>query len=251
MMGLRIAKVVRFVPEAHAADLLFLDDGSRVPMVQVLAGSASTNTGVADMAQPGTPPSGDMWGPQDSGTRDILAVVGYVRRAPVVLGFLYPQVAQMLFADRNRKVERHASDVYTTIDDDGNVEVYHPSGTYFRIGTDPAHEDLTGKDFDGKWKIERNTDKAVHVHLSVKNAGAEVASLNMDPAGNVDLANQGNLNATVGGEANVTATAQIRFSVGMSTITMNPSAITLSSNGSTIVLDAAGVAANGARIDLN
>src|SRR5690606_27008361 len=133
----------------------------------------------------------------------------------------------------------------------GNVELYHPSGTYLRIGTTPAHEDLTGKDFDGQWKIEKNTDKAVHVHLSVKNAGQEVMSLNADPDGNVDLANQGDLNADVGGEANVTAADQIRFAVDMSTITMNPSAITLASNGSTLVLDAAGVAVNGARIDLN
>lgn len=243
MNGLRLAKVVRFIPEAHAANLLFLDDGSRVPMVQVLSGSASTNTGVVDMAQPDAGPSGDEWDPLDSGTRDVIAVVGFVRRVPVVLGFLYPQVTQMLFTDRNRKVERHASDVYTTIDDDGNVEVFHPSGTYFRIGTSPAHEDLTGKDFDGKWKIERNTDKAVHVHLSVKNAGTEVASLDLDP--------DGNLAGEVANDVDLTAGNQIRAQVPNTSLTMNSTAMTLASNGSTIVLDSAGVSVNGVRIDLN
>lgn len=251
MDGLRLARVVGVTPEAQAVDLVFLDDGSRVPHVQVMSPDASTNTGLAGLTVPDIPADTDRWEAVESGTRDVVAVVGFYRRLPIVLGFLFPQVTQMLFRDRNRRVNRHASDVYTTVDDDGNVELYHPSGTYLRIGTTPAHEDLTGKDFDGQWKIEKNTDKAVHVHLSVKNAGQEVMSLNADPDGNVDLANQGDLNADVGGEANVTAADQIRFAVDMSTITMNPSAITLASNGSTLVLDAAGVAVNGARIDLN
>jgi hypothetical protein len=34
-----------------------------------------------------------------------------------------------------------------------------------RIGTTAAHEDLTGRDFDGKWKIAKNTAAAVYVHL--------------------------------------------------------------------------------------
>ncbi len=42
-----------------------------------------------------------------------------------------------------------------------------------------------------------------------------------------------------------------RVKIGGSSITITASAITLSSNGSTIVLDAGGVAVNGARIDLN
>jgi len=52
---------------------------------------------------------------------------------------------------------------------------------------------------------------------------------------NITLNPEGTINATVGG----------------SLITMNTSHILLSSNGSTLELDAAGVRINGTRIDLN
>ncbi len=42
-----------------------------------------------------------------------------------------------------------------------------------------------------------------------------------------------------------------RIKLGMSSITMTDSQITLHSNGSTLTLDASGAALNGARIDLN
>lgn len=203
--GITLAKVVNVHPGAHAVDLLFLEDGSRVPMVQVISHSASTNSGHAGLAQPDTPASGDPWDFNDSKTRDVYAIVAFMRKYPVVLGFLFPQVAQMLFADINRSINRHPSDVYTSIDDAGNMEVYHPSGTYLRIGSSSAHEDLTGKDVDGKWKMARNTGAAVHVHLSVANAGAQVASIDIDPSGNITEQNNGSLTANVGGAANVTA----------------------------------------------
>jgi hypothetical protein len=199
MDSLRIAKVMAIQPGGYAVDLVFLHDDSQVPGVQVMSPSASTNSGFNDLAQPSPPPSGSKADVTQTNNRDIYALVGYVGRSPVVLGFLFPQVCQMLFADMNRRIDRHASDVYTSIDEQGNVELFHPSGTYLRIGTNPAHEDLTGKDLDGKWKIANNTGTAPHVHLTVANAGAAVASIDIDPSGNVTEQNNGNLSATVGG----------------------------------------------------
>jgi hypothetical protein len=160
---------------------------------------------LADLPVPSLPPSGDKWDLNESKDRDMLAVVAFFKRLPIVIGFLYPQVSQMLFSDQNRRIERHASDVYTTIDGDGNTELYHPSGTYLRIGTAAAHEDLTGKDYDGKWKIEKNTTTAVHVQLTVKNAGSQVASVNIDPSGNVSLTHSGDLSVNTAGNVAVTA----------------------------------------------
>lgn len=237
MNGLKLAKVTKFIPEAHAADLLFLDDGSRVPLVPVSAPHAGTRTGVTDMAQPDKGPGGGDWDPLDSGTRDVIAVVAFYQHQPIVIGFLFPQVSQMLFADKNRRVERHASDVYTTVDDDGNVEVYHPSGTYLRIGESPGHEDLTGKDFDKKWKIDKNTDKAVHVHLKVCNAGDEVSSVDLDP--------DGNLTGVITKDVNLSA------GEGNTTLEMTAAMLELTSNGSTLTMDAAGIRLVGARIDFN
>ena len=197
MGSLRIAKVMAIHPEGYSADLVFLDTGSQAPSVQILSPSASTNTGLNDLAEPSTPKSGSETDVAETKDRDIYAMVAYAGRTPVIMGFLYPQVCQMLFTDMQRRIMRHASDVYTSIDSAGNFELFHPSGTYLRIGTTPAHEDLTGKDFDKKWKIAKNTTTAVHVHLGVSNAGSQVASIDIDPDGNITEQNNGNLDATV------------------------------------------------------
>lgn len=207
---LDIARVVETHPESHAVDLEFMADGRRVAGVQVMSRTAGTDMGLSDLSRP----ERTGYGAENSAVRDVYAVVGYFGHTPVVLGFLFPQVAQCLFPDRDRMVYRHASDVYMTIDKDGNTEVYHPSGTFLRIGTTAAHEDLTGKDYDKIWSIQRNTDKAVHVQLSVKNAGSQVASVNIDPAGNVSLSNQGNTSIQTAGNVAVTAGGTMALSSG-------------------------------------
>lgn len=220
MQGMTLARVIRIIPEANAVDLQFLDTGDVVPMVQVMAGSASGNTGLVDLAQPDQ--NTDPLDPLSRGERQIIACVNFYRGLPVVQGFLFPQVCQMLFERINFRVDRHASDVYSTIDADGNTEVYHPSGTYLRIGTDPAHEDLTAQDFDGKWAIANNTDKAVHVQLTVKNAGAQVASLNIDPAGNVTLNHAGNFNHVVGGSYSLSVAGTYTATSGGAYVLQSP-----------------------------
>jgi hypothetical protein len=112
----------------------------------------------------------------------------------------------MTFEQKNRRIVRHASDVYTTIDDAGNTELYHPSGVYFRIGTNPAHEDLSGQDVDGQWKIARNTAQAVHVHLAALNG----TTFDVDPTGNVTVnVPHGTVGLTC--PAGVTVTAPTHF----------------------------------------
>jgi hypothetical protein len=111
----------------------------------------------------------------------------------------------MLFAD-GRYVNRLASDVYVSVDQDGNIEVAHPSGTYFRIGETAEHEDLTGKDFNGRWKIRNNTDKAPHVKLSIGSGGEEKASFHIDPSGDLSVSTIGNM--TVSGKQ-VSVTAEV------------------------------------------
>lgn len=243
MDSLRLAKVAAVHPEGHSVDLVFLDDGSRIPSVQVMSPGASTNTGVNDLPTPSLPPSGDKWDLLESKDRDLVAVVAFMKRLPIVLGFLYPQVSQMLFAERDRRVERHASDVYTTVDADGNVELYHPSGTYLRIGTSPAHEDLTGRDLDKKWAIRKNTDKAVHVHLAVANAGVEVASLDVAPNGDVSLEHAGDLTTTTGGDAAAEVAGSVAVTAGGD--------LSLVAGGNITITAAGNVAVSGTRIDLN
>lgn len=178
------AKVVAIHPEDHSCDVRLLRDGSSLKGLQILSQSASTNTGLNDLPTPATPPNGD-W-TQRTG-RDLIAIVDWCDDIPYIEGFLFPQICQMTFKEANRKVDRHASDFYHTIDGAGNAEWFHPSGTYLRMGTTPAHDDLTGKDFDKKWAIKNNTGSAPHVQLVVANAGAVKCTINIDPTGNLTV----------------------------------------------------------------
>lgn len=166
---LRIAKVVEVYPEAHAVDLVFTDDASRATGVPVMVPTASTNTGFVDLPEPTKPKGDDKWSLEPTEDRDIFAVVAPTDGGLIVLGFLFPQVAQPMFEEIGRMIYRHGSDVYHTIDKRGNLELRHPSGLFVRIGTDPAHEDLTEKDYDEKWKIEKNIYKSPYLRIEVAN----------------------------------------------------------------------------------
>jgi hypothetical protein len=200
--GLDLGAVVATYPEGQSVDVL-MTDGTRLANVQVMVWTGSSNTGAVDLPDVGGPIDDSRWAVSAPFERYVRGVIASLRGIPVCIGFLLPQVTQLTFKQKNRRVMRHASDVYSTIDGAGNLEVYHPSGTYWRIGSSPAHEDLTGKDFDGLWKISNNTGAAPHVHLTVANAGSPVASVDIDPGGNIALQCNGNLAATVGGTTTV------------------------------------------------
>lgn len=175
---LKLARVVNVHPESHSVDLVVMDDNRRFSGVKVLAGSAGGDFGISGLAVP----TNTGYDARNSGKRDIYAVIDWMGFTPVVLGFLHPEVSQVLFRDKERMVYRHPSDVYLTVDGEGNTELHHPSGAFVRLGTSPAHEDLSGKDVDGVWAISRNTDKAVHIRIEQAGGGAYV---DIDPAGNV------------------------------------------------------------------
>jgi hypothetical protein len=178
--GLKLARVVEIHPESHSVDIVIMGTSQRIAGVQALSGFSSSASGFTDMSEP------DQTGyeAKNSGTRDTYAVVAWVDGVPVIMGYLYPQVSQMLFKDKGRMLYRHGSDVSTTIDKDGNLQIAHPSGAFVRIGEAPDFEDLAAKDYDEKWKLERNTDKQVHIRI--EQAGG-TAYVDIDPSGNVTV----------------------------------------------------------------
>lgn len=219
----KIGTVVASYPEGHSVDVL-LNNGDRLSNVQVLCPTGSDTSGVIDLPDVGGPAPLDdgRWSPTVTRTRYVKAVVGFADGVPFVQGFLLPQVNQITFQEKNRRIERHASDWYTTVDDSANFEAHHPSGTFVRIGTSAAHEDLSGKDYDKKWAIARNTDKQVNLQVTVAHGGTVKASLNIDPAGNVTLTHagdltvhtDGNITATCGGDVSVDATGDASLTTG-------------------------------------
>jgi hypothetical protein len=90
--------------------------------------------------------------------------VALVNGRYIALGFVFPQVTHMAFKkdrDPDRMIERHTSDHYRTIDSEANFEQYHPGKAWFKIaeGDKLAHEDLTGRDFDGRWELTHNESR--------------------------------------------------------------------------------------------
>lgn len=203
--SLMLGLVVGVYPEGNSVDVLITEDGSRLSNVQVMVSNGSSNTGLVDLPDIGLPNDDSRWDITQTPARQVLAVVAAYRGAPIVLGFLLPQVNQITFKEQNRRIMRHASDVYTSIDKDGNTEIYHPSGTYLRIGVSGAHEDLTALDFDKKWAIANNTDKAPHVQLVVRNGGATKTTLDIAPNGNVSLTTVGTVQVQSSGNASIQA----------------------------------------------
>lgn len=168
----RLGYVVKTHPEDHSVDLVMCDDGTRLIGVQAMSVGGSARTGHVDM--PEVPEKKDKWDITKPNGQDQKAVVAFSKYGPIVMGFLLPQVSQMTFKDGKRRMNRHQSDVYHTIDGDGNMELHHPSGAYVRMGEDLDHEDLSNKNFDESFKIDRNTDKKVGGRVSISGATAQV-----------------------------------------------------------------------------
>lgn len=192
MNGLRKGYVVATHPEDHSVDLVMADDGSRMIGVQVLTPNGSTRSGSIDM--PAVPEKANKWDISKITGQDQLAIVGFLGTNPVVLGFLYPQVNQMLFSDPKRKIARHQSDVYKSIDGDGNIELHHPSGLYVRVGETPDHEDLGGKDIDQKFQQDRNTGRSLFVRLETPKGNYQ---LTINPDGDCLIKMVGRLDTLV------------------------------------------------------
>lgn len=164
----RKAIVVACHPEDNSVDLVMCDDGARLSGVPVMAHSASARSGSVDMPEMPNKTGEDKWNITKRHGQDMEALVAVMGRGnPIVVGFLYPQISQMTFKDAKRKFTRHQSDVYHTIDGDGNVELYHPSGAYVRIAESLDHEDLEKKNFDESLVLDRNKDKKVGMRVSL------------------------------------------------------------------------------------
>lgn len=170
MVGCYFGRVYGVHPESHTVDVVLLGDRRKLPGLRILTAAASGGTGSVSLAEP-VIGEGDDPAEAPLGPREVFAVVGFVDGVAMVFGFVFPQVSALMFAEANRAISRHASDAYWTITEDGSAEWYHPSGTFLRISEDDQHEDLTEKDFDKRWSIDRNTDTAPKIRIEVAAKG--------------------------------------------------------------------------------
>jgi len=206
MQGQALGIVVAVYPEGNSIDVLMPKTGDRLTNVQCAAHTGSSDTGIVDLPEIGLPVDDTRWTLPiiQQAARYIRAIVWNVDGMPICMGFLLPQLTQLTFKRDNFRINRHASDVYSTTSGNGDHEWSHPSGTYFRVGASPAHEDLTNQDVDQSWAIKQNKAAAPWVNLTVANAGAVVANIQVDPSGNINIEHNGNLTVNTKGNANVT-----------------------------------------------
>ena len=215
-MSMNKGIVVATHPDDHSVDIV-LADGRRLVGVQVATPNGSTRTGTFDM--PAVPPKGDKWDITQLTGQDQVALVSWVDGIPVCTGFLFPQINQMTFDDPKLRLERHQSDVVSSIDGAGNIQVDHPCGTYFRVGMEPDQVPIAGTDTDGKLAIDRNTGNRVHVRIGF---AGNVLELTMTPHGEVMLEcdksvhfrTKENFNIEAEGDFNFKAGGHVRVEAG-------------------------------------
>lgn len=187
-MSKRKGIVVATHPEDHSVDLVMVDNGERLIGVQLQTPSGSTRTGSVDL--PAVPEKKDKWDITKDTGQDMHAIVDYVGRTPIVTGFLYPQINQMLFKDPKMRFNRHQSDVMSYTDGDGNFGIMHPSGAFIQVGEKPEKPELESKNADQSLKPDRNTGKKVYLRVAL---AGNVAELTMTPDGTCTLKLQQNL----------------------------------------------------------
>jgi hypothetical protein len=204
--GTKIGTVVAVYPEGNSIDVYMPKTGDRLSNVQCAAHTGSSTSGVMDLPEIGLPVDDTRWNPQiiNTAIRQVRAIIQNIDGMPVCMGFLLPQLTQLTFQRDNFRVSRHASDVYSTTNANGDHEWYHPSGTYVRVAETPAHEDLTAKDVDQSWAITQNVASAPYLNVVVANAGSQVANIEVDPSGNITINHNGNLTVNTKGNAAVT-----------------------------------------------
>lgn len=189
-----LARVTAVHPETGAIDCVCIATRRRFAGVRVVQPGASSNTGRLDLPEPKLGADSSQTDPalMPLGAREVVAVIAFFGGRALCLGFVPPRTSQMYF-EAGRRIDRHQSDVYTTIDANGNTEWRHPSGTLVRISESATPEDLTGQDADGSFAITRNTDRAPGLHVRLANGGQTKFELVATPDGNVTMSVAGTL----------------------------------------------------------
>ncbi|MHB1418303.1 MAG: hypothetical protein ACYCX4_01760, partial [Bacillota bacterium] len=144
-----LGKVIAIKPENYAVDVALLAGGI-LRNVQVIAPSAGTKAGYNYLTniqntRKQDSPGGVLDSPLGSQKGDTYAVIAFLQgnmTLPICLGFLYPEVTQMLFSEKGLKIDRHENGIYELLDKDGNHETVYPDGSYIKVGNGKAIRDL-------------------------------------------------------------------------------------------------------------
>lgn len=184
---LRLGRITKVWHESRTADVLILDGSGPAPVLRVPVLTDPDTWNVPDVEHSGTDSA--------TGARELfcaLAPLGIGRWA--IVGFLPGAKRPSMFAD-GRTMTRQSNGAYVTSDKTGNMELYHPSGTFIRIGT-PGHESLLGKDLDEQFDIPANTASAPTITIGLAAGGVSKGSITIDPDGTLSITTDGTVAIT-------------------------------------------------------
>lgn len=216
---LRLGRITKVWHESRTADVLILDGSGPAPVLRVPVLTDPDTWNVPDVEHSGT----------DAGTgaRELfcaLAPLGIGRWA--IVGFLPAAKRPSMFAD-GRNMTRKSNGAYVTSDKNGNMELYHPSGTFVRIGT-PGHESLLGKDLDEQFDIPANTASTPTITIGLAAAGVSKGTITIKPDGGISITTEGAIDITTQGTVDITSEGAVSLTTqGAATITAEDT-ITLS-----------------------
>ncbi len=114
-MDIRYGVVVATHPEDNSVDLVMTDNFARVAGVQVLTANGNGAYGRTDLYAPEEKSGDAKWDMTKVGPKNPIACVLFGQGMPVVVGFRLPQVNQTTFSEKNLRVDRHSSEVYSSL----------------------------------------------------------------------------------------------------------------------------------------
>lgn len=242
--GHYIARVIDVFPERNLIDCLLLDGGGIIREVQVLAPSASSKSGLVDLVNVSYHPEDAFFTPNTANEDELedngaipspgirprvsttfkevdkgfnaYAIIAFMSgnvQNPICIGFIYPESSEMMFFEQH-KIDRHHSDIYSLIDQDGNYEHVFPDGTFIRIGEGTTRTDLVGKDTNEKWKTKADDPATKEPAKTIHLEHSSGTTITISPDGSVainvvqdkDLSISGNKTETIQGTNTLTNT---------------------------------------------
>ena len=172
--NLRFAQVVAIRPQSRTVEIVYIEDGWRENNVPILCDYSSSDTGAWSQHNVPRPPTEDAAGGinPDPNTRTTFALIATVSGRSVVMGFIPPPLAQIMFTpdQQDRDMQwRHPSGTLQTISPAGSYEMQHTGGAYIRMAAPGAmgaavpdsvppdqHEDLTPFGANLNWALPLN-----------------------------------------------------------------------------------------------
>jgi len=162
IFGLRTGRVIGAHWEDHTVDILATDNSTymHVPIISGWAGLDYGEWSRPQLAEETTDglTAGEAFSIAPTGKRDSYALFAFVEGfgvMPIVLGFFYPEVSQMMFSGLQR-LTRHVGDTFTAIGSDGvNYLAFNKDGSAisFNVG-DPRPPIVTLTDYDQRSEPE-------------------------------------------------------------------------------------------------